>query len=154
MMMSDRYNIRTHILHPFMMYICFSASTNGATSNTTGDVFVVEVEVNYPVTCGGVIICNNRFINAVYKTIESTPPEVSFHLSFTNGISSDLQLVFESLNQTINSNTSSTLTNSKNSLFIFITGAVCPEGQNLPKHQKFLHPRGEVCGRFCISACV
>jgi hypothetical protein len=125
MMMSDRYNIHTHILHRFIMYICFSASTDGGTSNTTGDLFVVEVEVNYPVTCGGVIICKNRFINSVYKNIESTPTEVSFHLSFTNGISSDVQVAFESLNQTINANTSSTLTISKSSLFIFITGTVC-----------------------------
>jgi len=124
MMMSDRYNIRTHIIHRLVMYICFSASTDGGTSNTTGDVLVVEVVVNYPVTCGGVITCKNRFINTVYKNIQSTPPEVSFHLSFTNGISLDVQVAFESLNQTINTNTSSTLTISKNSLFIFITGAV------------------------------
>jgi len=117
MMMSDRYNI--HTLHRFMMYLCFSASTIGDTSNTTGDLFVVEVEVNYPLTCGNVKICNNHFINTVYRTIELSPPDVSFRLSFTSGITSNVQLVFESISETINANTSSTPTTSKNELALY-----------------------------------
>jgi hypothetical protein len=124
-MMSDRYNIHIHILHRFMMYLCFSMSTDGDTSNTTGDLFVVELDVDYPLTCGTVKICNNHFITIVYRTIELSPPEVSFRLSFTSGITSNVQLVFESINETINTNTSSTPTTSKTLLFIFITGAVC-----------------------------
>jgi hypothetical protein len=107
-----------------MMYLCFSASTDGGTSNTTGDMFVVELEVDYPLTCGTVKICNNHFINTVYRTIELSPPDVSFRLSFTSGITWNVQLVFESISETINANTSSTPTTSKNSFFILITGAV------------------------------
>jgi hypothetical protein len=124
-MMSDKYNIHTHTLHRFMIYLCFSGLTVGNTSNTTGDLFVVEIEVNYPLRCGTVKICNNHFINTIYRTIELSPPDVSFRLSFTSGITSNVQLVFDSINEAINANTSSTPTTSKNSFFIFITGVVC-----------------------------
>jgi len=108
-----------------MIYLCFSMSTDGDKSNTTGDLFVVELDVDYPLTCGTVKICNNHFIDTVYRTIELSPPDVSFRLSFTSGITSNVQLVFESISETINTNTSSISTTSKNLLFIFITGAVC-----------------------------
>ncbi len=92
----------------FMINVCFSTSLGRVARDTNGDLFVIELEVKYPVTCGGWKICNDQFMNRVYLTIESAPIEVSFRISFTNGITSNVPLVFESLNQIIVKNTTTT----------------------------------------------
>ncbi len=94
----------------FLLF-CFSVlDYNGLMDNNT-DLFVIECEVMYPILCGRFKICNDRFISVVYRTIYSGPPELSYSISFTIGLTLDVQLIFISINETIVTAPTNTTTN-------------------------------------------
>ena len=76
-------------------------STSDDTSDRMNDIFVIELEVKYPYTCDGVKICNDRFIANIYKTIRRAPAKLTFRISFTSGVTSDLGFTFDILNPTV-----------------------------------------------------
>ncbi|UJR07245.1 hypothetical protein I4U23_011533 [Adineta vaga] len=83
-------------------------TVNNNVTNETDDFFVIEFEIKYPPTCGGVKICNDHFTKRMLLTIESAQRLVNFRISFTNGIILNTELVFESVNRTITTDTTTT----------------------------------------------
>ncbi|CAF1238522.1 unnamed protein product [Adineta ricciae] len=84
--------------------------TNNTTDNKIRNLLMIELEITYPSTCGGVTACNNHYITGIRRSIRSGPSEVAFRLSFTNGIKLDVRVAFASFNETIVTSTTTTTT--------------------------------------------
>ncbi len=98
------------------LYLCFSASTDDDVNIKNGDLFVIELEIVYPPACDGMKVCDESFIARFYRIIVFASRQLYLRISFTNGITSNVLLVFELLNQIIISNSASTIAIGENLL--------------------------------------
>ncbi|UJR11746.1 hypothetical protein I4U23_015927 [Adineta vaga] len=65
-----------------------------------GDFFVIECEVIYPIGCGHMKMCNDRFSSVVFRNVKLSPSVQSFSISFTSGVTLNVGLTFLSINAT------------------------------------------------------
>ncbi len=91
------------------LYLCFNASTDDDVNTKNGDLFVFELEIVYPPACDGMKVCNESFIARFYRIVVFAWRQLYLRISFINGITSNVLLVFELLNQIIISNSASTI---------------------------------------------
>lgn len=101
-------------------FICFSVSDHDRLADTNGDLFIIECEVKYPLRCGGMKPCNDRFISVVFRTINSSPPELFLSISFTVGLTLNVELIFLSINGTIVTTPTNITTNGMCSVLFYI----------------------------------
>ncbi|UJR24195.1 hypothetical protein I4U23_027161 [Adineta vaga] len=87
-----------------------STSVANNTNIRTKLQLVIETQFIYPRSCGGVKICNDRFINSIRNTIERIDSEVPFTVSLTNGNILNINVVFQSFDRTTSTPTTTTTT--------------------------------------------